>query len=343
MREERDGRGAPEHSGEEGARWVTPFLFVLAAIAEILSMLLMTLYRYHNQGLPAEFLDLSKTANLLGFLLAAPFVLLFLLLAVLRRFHSMRIAAAAVTMSTVGLVALTVGPMLAETPRMVLYGIYLIYKAVELSTFMVITDQRRRTPLRAALTAGGITLTIGVCSLLVVILTVLLSPIGSSIIDRPRKEYDAAVILGAAVWSRDKPSPVLRERIRTGYDLLQSGAVRFLVLTGGNAPYELPEAEVARRELLKLGVDPTRIVMETHTGSTMQQILFIRDELLKQGWTSFIIVSDQFHLKRALEIAEFNGLDAHGVSSESPLGPENLVVYHLRESLALILYWMFGM
>jgi vancomycin permeability regulator SanA len=184
---------------------------------------------------------------------------------------------------------------------------------------------------------------IGAATVAIVIAAILLSPITPSIIEQPRQEYDAAVILGAAVWSGNKPSPVLRERVNRGYDLIKSGAVQFLVLTGSNAPHELPEAEVARRELLKLGVDPTRIVVETQTHSTLDQILYIRDHLMKeQGWSSFIIVSDQFHLKRALEICQFNGINAQGVSSESPLGPQNLWIYHLRESAALILYWMFG-
>jgi uncharacterized SAM-binding protein YcdF (DUF218 family) len=137
---------------------------------------------------------------------------------------------------------------------------------------------------------------------------------------------------------------VLRERIKRGYDLLKSGAVQFVVLTGSvGAPSELPEAEVAKLELLKLGADPTRIVLETQTRSTVQQILFIRDRLMtQQQWTSFIIVSDQFHLKRALEICAFNDINASGVSSDSPLGPQNLWNYHIRESAALILYWMFG-
>jgi vancomycin permeability regulator SanA len=318
------------------------FLFVVAAAAEVLSMVLMTVYRYHNQMLSPELFDFSKTANLLGALIAAPFVLVFLLLAVVRRFHSLPLSIAAVTMATVGLVALTVVPLVPELDRPYMYGAYLAYKVIELAVFVVILRPKRRPVWQTILKVIILMVCLDLFVFLAVIGAVLLSPIGSEIIDRPRQEYDAAVILGAAVWSRDRPSPVLRERIKTGYDLIENGMVRFIVLTGGNAPNELPEAEVGRRELLKLGVDPTRIVIETHTGSTLQQILFIRDDLLKQGWSSFIIVSDQFHLKRALEIAAFNDLNTRGVSSESPLGPQNLVLYHVRESVALILYWMFG-
>jgi vancomycin permeability regulator SanA len=333
----------PRGLGKDALAWLPPFLFVIAAAAEVLSMLLVTLFRYHNQMMGAELFDLSRTANVLGALLATPFVLLFLLFAAFRRFHRLGLASTAAAISTAGIVLLTVIPLVPVEKRTYYYIGYLVLKVVELAVFIVLVRPvDRRSPWRRALSVLLSSIGLMATILVLVISAVLLSPTSSTVIEQPRQEFDAAVILGAAVWSGDRPSPVLRERINTGYDLLQNGTVQFLVLTGGNAPNELPEAEVARRELLKRGVDPTRIVQETHTHSTLEQILYIRDQLLKQGWSSFIIVSDQFHLKRALEICEFNGINARGVSSESPLGPQNLAIYHFRESVALILYWMFG-
>lgn len=331
-----------------GATWLAPFLFTIAVAAEVLSFLLMSIYRYRNQLLPPDFFDLSKTANLLAFLFEAPFILLFLTLLAFRRFHTLPLAAMAVAMSSIGLVALTAAPMFeadAGAPSYMGYLIFIAIKTLELGMFTVALRRPSKLLWRNALRVilFMILLMMGMVTLVITI--VLVSPFSSSITDQPRQEYDAGVILGAAVWSGDRPSPVLRERINKGYDLLKNGNAQFLVLTGGEgAPNELPEAEVARRELLKQGVDPTRIVTETNTSSTLEQILFIRDHLQKkQGWQSFIIISDQFHLKRALEICDFNNIDAIGVSSESPLGPQNLAQYHLRESGALVLYWLFGM
>lgn len=333
----------PRSARKDTLWWIPPFLFVIAAAAEILSMLLVTIFRYHNQDLVPELFDLSRTANVLGVLLALPFLLLFLLFACLPRFHSIGLGSTAAGISTAGVVLLTAIPLIPLESRNYYYVGYLALKAVELSIFIVLMRPfDRRAKWRRGLSMAFSTIVLATIGFAGVIAAVLFSPISATIIEQPQQEFDAAVILGAAVWSGDKPSPVLRERINTGYDLLQNGTVQFLVLTGGNAPNELPEAEVARRELLKRGVDPTRIVHETSTSSTLEQILFIRDDLLKQGWKSFIIVSDQFHLKRALEICAFNGVDARGISSESPLGPQNLAIYHLRESVALILYWMFG-
>jgi vancomycin permeability regulator SanA len=333
---------APKH----GLWWLPPFLFAIAIIAEVLTLLLMTAYRYRSQLLPPDFIDMGKTANLVGFLFELPFILLFITLLVLKRFHTVSNAAIAAASACIGLVALTAAPVFsfsAGAPSYTGYMIFMVIKAVELGIFTVIFRTPAESFWRKSLRSLVVAMLLVVGVFVAVIATVLISPFSSSITEQPRQEYDAGVILGAAVWSGDKPSPVLRERINKGYDLLAAGNAQFLVLTGGNAPHELPEAEVARRELLKRGADPTRIVTETNTSSTLEQILYIRDQLQKkQGWSSFIIISDQFHLKRALEICQFNDIDAIGVSSESPLGPQNLAVYHLRESGALILYWLFG-
>jgi vancomycin permeability regulator SanA len=320
--------------------WLVPFVFFIAASAEVLAMLLMTVYRYRAQSLEPTFFDLSKTGNILGLVLTGSFVLLFAILGTFRSQRRAGLATAAVALSCTGLVLLSCAPLVPTEDRTYILAGYLLFKTLEWSFFMAATGRRKRVAWRIALRTLWLAFLFIVVGGALLIGILLLTPIGSEI-DATR-DYDAGVILGAAVWSGDRPSPVFRERINTGFDLLNSGTVEFLVLTGSNAPGELTEAEVARRELLRRGADPTRIVIETRTHSTVQQVMFIRDQLLKQGWRSFVIISDQFHLTRALQICDFNGIDAHGVSSESPLGPQNLALYHIRESVALVLYWMYG-
>lgn len=321
--------------------WLIRAVYFIAALAELLAMLLMTVYRYRAQGMSPGFLELTKTGNLFGLLLTASFVLLFAVMAASARGRRLGAATAAVALSSAGLVLLSSAPLVPLANRNLVLFSYLVFKAIEWS-ILVTTIGRPRRPMRAVVRVVGATLATVVGGFILVVVMVLLRPVSSAVVDEPRQVFDAGVILGAAVWSGDRPSPVFRERIRKGYDLLRSGTVQNLVLTGSNAPHELPEAEVARRELLKLGADPTRIVSETHTHTTVQQILFVREQLLKQGWRTFLIISDQFHLTRALEICDFNGIQALGVSSESPLGPQNLALYHVRESFALVLYWLYG-
>lgn len=339
-------RSEVAHRETSDPRWMGSLLFAVAIVAEIATYILMTLYRYQGQQLRPVFFDFTKSANQIGLLFILPFLLTIGVMALRRERRRNSTAATAAALSATGLMLLTAAPMVTAMVHWPPYSgwvAFLAVKTIALGVYATSMSDRSRTGWRRFGAVVSIMLATVVFSLLAVITAVLVSPFGSSIIAEPRQEFDAGVILGAAVWSGDRPSPVLRERIKRGYDLLRDGTVQFLVVTGGHAPNELTEAEVARRELVKLGADPTRIVLDTNTNSTIEQVLYIRDQIQpKQGWHSFVIISDQFHLKRALEICRFNGVNAVGVSSESPLGVQNLVFYHLRESAALVLYWLFG-
>lgn len=156
--------------------------------------------------------------------------------------------------------------------------------------------------------------------------------------------YDNAVVLGAAVWSNNKPSTIFEERIKKVYNVAMKGKVRNIQLTGGNAPGELSEAQAAKNYLKSLGLTGAYITIEEETSTTSQQIEFIREKyfnnsLMKQ---SIVIISDDFHLPRALEMSKFFNLELNGLASDYKLSLDKLLYYRARESIALVLFWLFG-
>ncbi len=158
---------------------------------------------------------------------------------------------------------------------------------------------------------------------------------------------DAGVVLGAAVWRGnglgERPSPALRERLDVGYDLLVGRAVPLLVLTGASAPGELAEAEVARRELVRRGVDPSQLIMETSSHTTLEQVRYMREVLqAKQNWSRFVLISDQYHLARVSEMCQFNRLTTIACPSLIHQTFLDLLYYRIRESVALVEYWLLG-
>jgi vancomycin permeability regulator SanA len=156
--------------------------------------------------------------------------------------------------------------------------------------------------------------------------------------------YDTAVIFGAAVWSKNKPSPVLRERILKALSLYRSDKVKTFVVTGGHARGELTEAQVAKNLLVEKGIDESNIIVENKTTSTAEQVRYIRDSIfIKNNYRNLILVSDNFHLRRITEMCKFNGMSPIGVSSDSPLLDDNIIFYAVRESAGLILFWYFGL
>jgi uncharacterized SAM-binding protein YcdF (DUF218 family) len=172
-------------------------------------------------------------------------------------------------------------------------------------------------------------------------------PTYSGTLDISNFNPDAGVVLGAAVWRGhglgERPSPALRERIDLGYDLLTKKAIPRLVLTGAGAPGELAEAEVSKIYLLKRGVDPNQLIEETESHTTLEQVRYLHDDLFaKQNWSRFVIISDQYHLARVCEMCKFNGLMVIGSPSLIHQTFLDLGYYRIRESVALLEYWMLG-
>jgi uncharacterized SAM-binding protein YcdF (DUF218 family) len=121
---------------------------------------------------------------------------------------------------------------------------------------------------------------------------------------------DAAVVLGAAVWSADV-SPVFRERINHGIDLYRQGKVRKLIFTGGQGnPGEPTESSAARKYALKNGVPAHDILIEEKSHTTYENIVYAKQLADRHGIKRVLIVSDPLHMRRAMSMASDVGLAA---------------------------------
>lgn len=184
---------------------------------------------------------------------------------------------------------------------------------------------------------------ISTMGILAVFLNVLNYTDDSSRYNGSDRNADSGVILGAAVWGGNRPSPVLRERILKGYEIYKKKIVPKIVITGGGSPNELTEGEVSKNELIKFGVDPDDLILENTSNSTVEQLHFVRDNLYNSmSWKKIIIVSDNFHLLRAKEICSFNDINADCIASGKELTSGGAAAFCLKESMALIVFWMSG-
>lgn len=154
---------------------------------------------------------------------------------------------------------------------------------------------------------------------------------------------DVAVVFGSAVWSDNKPSPSLSKRVEKAIDLYKSGVAGKIQLTGGNAPGELSEAEVAYNIVKKSRIDLKNVLIEKKTSSSIEQVQFIKRELVEKGnMKNIIVISDGFHLNRINEICNFHNIKPQLVPSELALSWEKNIYYKLRESVGLIFFWLFA-
>jgi uncharacterized SAM-binding protein YcdF (DUF218 family) len=140
---------------------------------------------------------------------------------------------------------------------------------------------------------------------------------------------DAAIVMGAAVRN-GQPSTAFRGRIDHAISLWRSGKVRKLILTGGRPSDSiLAEAEIARNYAVTCGVPEECLFIETDSHTTFQNLFFAQGVARAHGLSSFIIVSDPYHLRRSARIADYLGLEFQTSTTEH--SPINNFDFFFRE------------
>lgn len=124
--------------------------------------------------------------------------------------------------------------------------------------------------------------------------------------------YQVIIVLGAAVWQDGEPSPALRRRVAHAVRLWHAGRATYLLMTGGLGTHPPAEAEVMRQLALAADVCASRIVVEDQAASTWQSALRCADVLRQHRWSSALVVTDHYHLPRALLAFRWLGVRADG-------------------------------
>jgi len=123
-----------------------------------------------------------------------------------------------------------------------------------------------------------------------------------------------ALVLGASVLQNGTLSGVLQERVDKAIELYQAHKVSKILMTGDNSTVNHNEVEPVRRYLLAAGIPPEDIFLDHAGFDTYSSMYRARDVF---GVTSVTIVTQPFHLPRALYIARKLGLNAVGVEAGS--------------------------
>ena len=155
---------------------------------------------------------------------------------------------------------------------------------------------------------------------------------------KPRQE-GTLVVLGCRVRG-SVPSLMLRSRIDAAAEYLKEHPQAKAVCTGGQGSgEELSEGACIRRELIALGIAEDRLYLEEQSTSTSENLKYAKEIIDREGLDPhLIIVSNEFHLYRALHMAGRLGLSAESV----PAGTKAylLPTYFVRESLAIVKEWI---
>jgi SanA protein len=139
-----------------------------------------------------------------------------------------------------------------------------------------------------------------------------------------------AIVLGAHVSSDGTLSPMLADRVATGVELYRAGKVQKILMSGDHSREDYDEVNPMRRAAEEMGVPPRDVLMDPAGLSTFETFYRAR-HVFKLD--SALVVSQRFHLPRAVYIARSLGLQATGVVADRrPYQGE--LYYEVRESLA---------
>ena len=142
-----------------------------------------------------------------------------------------------------------------------------------------------------------------------------------------------AIIFGAGLRRDGSPTAMLRDRILTGADLYFSGKVEKLLMSGDNRFINYNEPESMRQFALSAGVPDEAIVLD-YAGRRTYDTCYRARAIF--GVEKALLVTQKFHLPRAVFLCNMLGLDTIGVEASNCYWNGSPFVWDLREQFATI-------
>lgn len=128
------------------------------------------------------------------------------------------------------------------------------------------------------------------------------------------EDVDCILILGARVWEDGRLSLMLKDRLLQGIDLYEAGVSDRLLMSGDHGRVNYDEVNTMKQFAIDAGIPSENIFMD-HAGFSTYESLYRARDIFDAD--KIIIVTQKYHLYRALYVAEQLGIEAYGVTSDS--------------------------
>lgn len=148
--------------------------------------------------------------------------------------------------------------------------------------------------------------------------------------ETPPANLDCILVLGCGVHADGTPTPMLRSRMTRAVELYQAGWADKLLLSGDNSRADYNEVATMKTLALEGGVPEEDIVLDHAGFSTYDSLYRAQDVFLVKR---LVIVTQEYHLSRALYLADALGLEAWGVAA-APRNDAGQIMRDAREILA---------
>ena len=142
-------------------------------------------------------------------------------------------------------------------------------------------------------------------------------------------DIDCIIVLGAGIWG-DKPSPMLEDRLLQAIELYKNNVSSKIIMSGDHGKQEYDEVNTMKDFAIEKGVPSENVFMD-HAGFSSYESIYRAKEIF--GAKKIVIVTQKYHLYRALYIANKLGIEAYGVGAD-PRQYVGATYRELREILA---------
>lgn len=142
---------------------------------------------------------------------------------------------------------------------------------------------------------------------------------------------ECIIIPGAYVYPDGRLSDILKDRVDIAIEILKKNTNLKILVTGDHGTLQYDEVNTMRKYMELKGVNSSNIFMD-HAGFSTYESIYRAKHIFKVK--SAIIVTQDYHLKRAVYIARAMGIEAYGVKADKHIYVD-IVKYRMRESLAI--------
>ena len=153
-------------------------------------------------------------------------------------------------------------------------------------------------------------------------------------------DYDSIIVLGAQVQPNGEPSVQLDWRLDKAAEMYIAAPCPVIVCGAQGTDEPRPEADVMRDLLIADGVPAEAVYTDPVSVDTYQNIRNAKVIIEKLGLSKPLIITSDYHLPRAMAIAEMEGFDPQGAASPTRQELGFWLKNHCREALAWVKFWL---
>lgn len=146
------------------------------------------------------------------------------------------------------------------------------------------------------------------------------------------QDIDCIVVLGAGLKSDGTPNHMLEDRIKVGVSVLETTGADFILMSGDRSSEYYDEPAAMKEYAENMGVEPSKILLDNAGFSTYESMTRVANE---HGFDNVVIITQEYHLFRAIYIADDTGVDSVGVSADLR-SYRGQIIRDIREVLARV-------